>query len=677
MSNARAKMVNLKIDNREVQVSEGTNLIEAAKAAGIHIPNLCYLKGMKGIGACRLCLVEIEGMKAPLIACTTKVREGMSVNTKTEKVLEIRKFVIDLILSMHPLDCMTCTKAGVCNLQQYAYDFELKESTFTRKKFGYSTDEANPFIKRDPDYCVLCGRCVRVCKAQGTNVLDFSGRGVGSRVITANDKPLQESDCTFCGSCVDVCPVNALLEANRWRRGREWEYAHTASVCLSCGNACSISASTKEGEVVKVNAGAPEGSLERYICAIGRFGFDSIYSDMRVRTPMKRVDGVLQETTWEDAIKTAAEKLKAAGEGAVVISNGSILNEDAALLKKLAAEVIKTKDYDSSVSLYADAEVLKSGSADIEQADLFVLAGVATDQWDRVLPALHAVIRRKMNNDGAKLIVINPTDSSIASSATVTLCGDEVKMIGELAQALISKGVKAPKEMVSALSPVDPSDKAMEAADIFMAAKSPVILSSPSLFRAAANLSLIKGDALAVPFEANAKGVVLMGLMSEGKKFKNIIASASKVFYAVGELPVSARPETEFLIVQAPLMTDLALQADLVLPSAHALESEGTVIDYLGRIKEVRKVVEPSGDVRTDAAIIIGIAEAMGATLKMPKDTDIKKALKVKSKVTFSPFKRDAGLDETAGNLLEATQKATVQGSRLLWLKESCTVVTA
>jgi NADH dehydrogenase/NADH:ubiquinone oxidoreductase subunit G len=274
--------------------------------------------------------------------------------------------------------------------------------------------------------------------------------------------------------------------------------------------------------------------------------------------------------------------------------------------------------------------------------------------------------------------VINPADSPLASSATVTLCGDEVKMIGELAQALISKGVKAPKEMVSALSQVDPSDRAMEAADIFMAAKSPVILSSPSLFRAAANLSLIKGDALAVPFEANAKGVVLMGLTSEGKKFKDITASASKALYAVGDLPVSARPETDFLIVQSPLMTDLALQADLVLPSAHALETEGTVIDYLGRMKEVHKVVEPSGDVRTDAAIIIGIAEAMGSVLKAPKDTEIKKALKVKAnKVTFSPFKRDAGLDETAGNLLEATQKATVQGSRLLWLKESCSVVTA
>ena len=282
-------IIKLTIDGKEIQATEGMNLIDAAATAGIHIPNLCYLKGTKGIGACRLCLVEVDGLKAPMIGCTTKAKDGMVVHTKTERVQETRKFVIDLILSMHPLDCMTCTKAGVCNLQQYAYDFELKESTFTRKKFGFSIDEGNPFIKRDPDYCILCGRCVRVCRHQGTNVLDFMGRGVGAKVITANDKPLQESSCTFCGSCVDACPVNALLEADRWRKGREWEYEKTRSVCLLCGNGCDISVSTKEGRVAKINSGGADGSVEKYICAYGRFGFDCIESETRVTSPMKKV----------------------------------------------------------------------------------------------------------------------------------------------------------------------------------------------------------------------------------------------------------------------------------------------------------------------------------------------------------------------------------------------------
>jgi formate dehydrogenase (NADP+) alpha subunit len=672
-----AKTVNLKIDGKEVQVNEGTNLIDAAATAGVHIPNLCYMKGMKGIGACRLCLVEVEGGKAPVIACNTKVKEGMNVMTATERVREIRKFVIDLILSMHPLDCMTCTKAGVCNLQKYAYDFEIKESNFSRKKFGYAADESNPFIKRDPEYCVLCSRCVRICHSQDTNVLEFSGRGVGAKVVTANDKPLQESGCTFCGSCIDVCPVNAILEGDRWRRGREWEYEKNSSVCLSCGNGCSISVSTKDGMVVKINSGAADGAAERYLCAIGRYGFDSLISETRLRTPMKRVNGELEETTWEDALATVAEKLKAAGDDVSIISSANILNEDAVLLKKLAADVVKTKNVDSSVTLYSDYEAMKSGSADLESADLFIVVGTAPDQWARVLPALDAVIRRKMNNDGAKLIVINSADSKIASKATVALKGDEAKLLEEVAQAAISKGVKAPKEMIEALASVNPSDDAMKAADVFMASKAAVILAAPALYKAASNLSLIKGEAVSVPLEANAKGVVLMGLISEGKKFKEMASSSSKALYVVGEIPVSRRPDTGFLVVQASHMTDLASQADVVLPSASAFESTGTMIDYLGRLKEVTKAVDPAGDARTNSDIFVAVAVAMGSSLKMPKDAEIRKALKGKVKVAFGPFKKDKDHDVDAEKFVEDTNKTVINGSRLLWLTETEKAVTA
>jgi NADH dehydrogenase/NADH:ubiquinone oxidoreductase subunit G len=671
-----AKLVNLKIDGKDVQVAEGTNLIDAAETAGIHIPNLCYMKGMKGIGACRLCLVEAEGGKAPIIACNTKVKDGMNISTTTDRVKEVRKFVIDLILSMHPLDCMTCTKAGVCNLQKYAYDFEIKESSFTRKKFGYPTDEANPFIKRDPEYCVLCSRCIRICKEQGTNVLEFSGRGVGAKVVTANDAPLQGSGCTFCGNCVDACPVNALLESDRWRKGREWEYTKTASVCLSCGNGCSTIVSTRDGEVMKINAGAADGMAERFLCAVGRFGFDSRVGDMRVTVPMKRVNGELQDISWDEAIATAADKLRDAGPEAAFISSGNILNEDAVLLKKLAADVVKTKNIDSTVSLYADYAAMNSATADLENADLFVLVGIAPDQWKRVLPALDAIVRKRVNG-GAKLLVINSAEPLIASVATAFLKGDEVKMLEELAQAVISKGVKAPKEMIEALAHVDPSDAAMGAADIFKASKAPVILASPSLYKAAANLSLIRGEAVAIPLEANAKGVVMMGITSEGKKFSEIVSSGAKLVYAVGEMPVKSRPKTGFLIAQTSHMTDLAMHADLVLPSATALESDGSIIDYLGRAKQVNRTCAPAGESKQNTEIIMAVAAAMGAPLKMVKDTDIKKAVKAKVKVAFSPFKKDKGLDIDVEQFIEGMRKSTVNGSRLLWLKETEKLVTA
>ncbi len=675
-----SKTVTLKIDDKEVKVPEGVNLIDAAEGVGIHIPNLCYLRGMRGVGACRLCLVEIEGLKAPMIACTTKAKEGMVVNTKTERVEEVRKFVIDLILSMHPLDCMTCTKAGVCNLQQYAYDFELQESSFTRKKFGYPVDAANPFIKRDPDYCILCGRCVRVCKEQGTNVLDFMGRGVGAKVATAMDKPLQESGCTFCGSCVDACPVNSLLEADRWRKGREWEYEKKKSVCLSCGNGCDIIASTKDGSIVKINSGATEDSVEKYICSTGRFGFDSLTSDIRLTTPLKRVDNELKETTWKDALKIVAEKLKKSGKNTGIISTAGILNQDAFVLSKFASDVIKTKNINTTVSLYADSDSMKlSDRVDMDAIDLIILVGLNPSQRDRILPALDAAIKKRVAR-GAKLIVINPDETEIAGIAAININDDEVSILKQIVKSLIAKDSKVDttrvqegKELESAVSKINTTDDTSKAADLITEAKMPVIFSAPALFNAAKNISLLNGvnvKVVAVPFEANARGVVAMGLTTEGKTYKDIASGKNSVLYTIGEIPLSKRPDANFLIVQTSYLTELAKQADVVLPSAAFLESKGTIINYLGKVKDLTRAVDPQGAARQHRDILIELSKAFGSPLK-DSTTNIKSAFEVSTKQKFSPFEKKQGLDIDPSELNDAINQPVISTSRLLWLKET------
>jgi NADH dehydrogenase/NADH:ubiquinone oxidoreductase subunit G len=665
------RLVKLQIDGKEVEAPAGLNILDAAEIAGVHIPNLCYLKGMKGIGACRLCLIEIEGMKAPMLACNTKVKDGMVVNTKTEKVQEIRKFVIDLLLSMHPLDCMTCTKAGICNLQKYAYEFDLKESNFTRKKFGYPVDEANPFIKRDPDYCILCGRCVRVCKEQGTDVLEFMGRGVGSKVVTANDKPLQESECTFCGSCVDACPVNALLEADRDRKGREWEYEKIKSVCLLCGNGCDIIVSTKDGEIKKINAGAAEGSVEKFICAYGRFGFDYIGAETRLTSPMMRVNGELKETTLEAALNAVSNKLKTSGKDTGFISVAGIQNEDALTLKKFAKEVVKTKNIDTTLSLYGESDFfMNSQTADIDKADLIALVGLNTSQWERVLPALDAAVRRSVNR-GVKLIVINSSETKIGEVATVSLTGDEVYNLKGIAKVLIGKGLKADKKMEAALKDAAISEEIEKAADLIIGAKKPLIFSSPSLFEASANISMIKGKVICVGLESNTRGIALMGLTTEGKTYKEMVSDGMKVLYIFGEVPLNKRPKTDFLIVQNSHLSDLAKQADVVLPSATFLESAGTIIDYMGRLKYLPRTVEPQGESKSHRDIIINLAKAIGVAMKRPTEADVKKASKKKAKLSYHPFIKKEGLDVSPDELIESINASVISGSRLLWLKET------
>ncbi len=665
-------IVKINIDGREVEVPAGINLIDAAEIAGIHIPNLCYMKGMKGVGACRLCLVEVEGLKAPVIACNTKVRDNMVVKTKTERVQEVRKFVVDLLLSMHPLDCMTCTKSGICNLQKYAYEFELKESSFTRKKFGYPVDAANPFIKRDPDYCILCGRCVRVCKEQGTSVLDFMGRGIESKVVTANDRPLQESECTFCGSCVDACPVNALLEADRWRKGREWEYEKQNSVCMLCGCACNIKVSVRQGEIQKINSGADEGSVEKYLCAYGRFGFDSLSSESRLSVPLKRVNGELKETTWEDALDIVSTKLRETGKNTCIISSASIMNEDAITLKRFAKDVIKTQNIDTTISLYSNIDIFKnSGRADINSSDLIIVIGLDLSQWDRVLPAIDAAVRRRVNR-GAKLIVINELETGLSSVASINLRGNEIEIIKAIILALKQNGIKIDKKTEEYLENVqEVTEEIKKSAEMILNSKSPLILVSPLFFNAATNIAIIKGNVIAVYPEANARGVALMGIETKEKTYNEIINSTSDLLYTIGNVPLQNRPETNFLIVQGSYLTDLAKNADIVLPATEYLETSGTIIDYAGRIRYLNKAIDSYGASKSHREIFREIAKKMSTTLKMPVESEIKKASNIKAKLSAMPFEKTKDLYFEPEKFIEVLNLTVINNSRLLWLKES------
>ncbi len=677
------KQVKLRIDGQEVQAPAGMNLIDAAELAGIHIPNLCYLRGMKGIGACRMCLVEVEGLKAPIIACNTKVKQDMAVHTRTERVQEIRRFVVDLILSMHPLDCVTCTKSGVCNLQEYAYEFGLKESSFSRKKFTYPVDEGNPFVKRDPAYCILCGRCVRVCKEQGTNVLDFMGRGIESKVITANDMPLHESGCTFCGSCIDVCPVSALREADREKKGREGEFSRHESVCMLCGCGCDITVSTKGDLIQKINAGSRSPSTEQhFICTYGRFGYEHVDGGKRILSPMVRKGGQLQEVSMKDALEDLAGRLKKAGKNTGFISTASILNEDAMTLQRFSGEVVKTSNIDSTASLYARPEQLeKSQKAKLDKADLIILVGVNPSQWTRVLPALDVAVRRRLSRKG-RLITINSQETALDKLAEINLNGDEIQAVQGMIKSVPDHGIKVDQKLLKHVQEASTDKNMQQAAEMFAGSSNPLIISDPAFFDVASNLAWIKGQAMAMPLESNARGVVLMGVKSKDNTFQDMAAvehglvqrgrSTVKLLYAVGDVPLSKKPDgVDFLVVQSSSFTGLAREADMVLPAATYLESSGSMVDYLGQLKTVEQAIEPRGESKTHRDIFVQLAKNMGATLKKPTFSEVKKAAGTEVILSVADMSRKEAFQETPESYLQALNAPVLETSRLLWLKES------
>ena len=651
------KMVNMEFDGKAVSVPDGMTLVDAAATVGIHIPNLCHIKELRGVGACRMCMVEIEGMKAPMTACTTRTKEGMKVQTRTPKVEEIRKFVTDLVLSFHPLDCMTCPKAGACDLQRYAADLGIRESSFGRKSFNYELNDKSPFITIDNNYCILCGRCVRVCKEQGTNVLDFMGRGITTKVSTALDKPLHESGCTFCGSCIEACPVNTIMERDRWQHGREWDLEKHDSVCTACGSGCSVVVSKKDGRIVKVNTKEDNG----YICAIGRFGFDSLSAGNRITSPMKKQAGKLVPTTWEEAAKLAADALKKAGANAGFIVSGSLTNEEAMAVKTLARDIVGSANIDTPASAYAggaiaalraiygEAGLAIASQAGLKSADCVVVIGADPTQKGQAPQDRDVMVRRRAQA-GAKIIVVNPEKTDLTTHANATHLelkpGTDAALLAGVMSGVLAEGLTTNqkgldglrKSLVSTdeaskISGV-PAEKIAEAAKAYAASKQPVVIfgtgisANEEVSLQALNLALLKNaGVMPLLLEANALGVMQMGCLSDrkGKGYREM-KSDMKALYIAGNVPDSDF-KADFIIVQASHASALTEKADLVLPMTALYEKQGTIVNTYGARKAFAPAQQAADGIKEGVEIAVEVAAAVSKT-KAFKAKDIASLVK-------------------------------------------------
>ncbi|MDD5448794.1 MAG: 2Fe-2S iron-sulfur cluster-binding protein, partial [Actinomycetota bacterium] len=276
--------IKVTIDGKKCAAKRGQTILEVAKENGIWIPTLCYDERLEPYGACRLCLVEVKGARGLLPSCTTAISPDMVIRTQSRRLNSIRKTIIELLLSDHPSDCMTCESTGSCVLQDLAYHYGVKETPYKGESRSYSIIDDNPLIDRDPSKCVLCGRCVRICEEiVGAGVYAFVARGFKGVVSTPYDRSLEESPCLFCGQCISTCPVGALTSKLSKGAGRPWELEKTETTCSYCGVGCTINLWTRDNQVVKVDAPIGKGVNKGNLCVKGRFGFEFIGSPERLK----------------------------------------------------------------------------------------------------------------------------------------------------------------------------------------------------------------------------------------------------------------------------------------------------------------------------------------------------------------------------------------------------------
>jgi formate dehydrogenase major subunit len=346
------------LNGKETPFKPGQMILEAVGNAGIKIPTLYYLKGTTPTGACRICLIEVEGARSLMAACSTPVATGTVVSTDSDRVHQARKLNVKLLLASGKHNCITCEANVNCRLQDLAYFYKITDLKFEAREKNIPMEDVNPFIVRDFSRCILCGRFVQACNEVVVNrAISYGYRGGESKIVTGGDRAYNDNDseCVFCGQCLEVCPVGALTEKKAKGLGRSWETKQIRTTCPYCGVDCQQLLHVKDGRVVKVTAVEDALPNQGRLCVKGRFAYDFIYSEERLKTPLiRQKNGDFREASWDEALDLVASKFKDIiakhGPDAIAgVSRARSINEDSYQMQKLFRAVIGTNNIDHCV----------------------------------------------------------------------------------------------------------------------------------------------------------------------------------------------------------------------------------------------------------------------------------------------------------------------------------------
>ncbi len=560
-------LVNVTIDGREIKAQAGQTILEAALAAGIDIPTLCHHPALEPIGACRLCLVEVERQRNLQPACTFKVTDGMVVHTESEKVVKTRRFLLELLFSERNHYCMYCQMSGDCELQSLAYRYGLDSWLYPRPYTPMPVDATREYFVMDHNRCILCRRCVRACQELvGNYTLGLRGRGLNTMVVADTDVPFGESSCLSCGTCLQVCPTGALMDRHSAYRGVAEEVERTRSTCLECSVGCGVELIVRDNHLLRVEGDWDADVNRGLLCADGRF--ESLRDGQaRIRSPMVRRDGELQEVSWDEALEAIAAGVKELGDDSLVALVSSRATNEAL---SAFAQTFKT-----AVSLVPIPSCLKEAEgslAELDEADLFLVVGTDLDVSHKVVGM---AVRRGLMNRGARLVIVG--EGGPADMAHYKFTADEVEKAVALA-----RGASSPAVVYGA--------GAGELLDTLR----------ESLGDKATFLGLVPGS--------NARGLLAAGIAGEaevnGAKGAFVFAADETVD---GDL-LERLSNVEFLVVQASYENPLLERADVVLPATVWAEKSGTITNTEGRTQKINAVLQPPAGVRDDLEVLEALA---------------------------------------------------------------------
>jgi NADH-quinone oxidoreductase subunit G len=603
-----ADPVKLTINGREIQAAPGTLVIDAAKQAGIEVPAFCYYEGLSLQAACRMCLVEIEKTPKLQTACTVPVAEGMVVRTETEQVHTARKYMLEYLLTNHPLDCPVCDKGGECELQDMTFRYGVGESRYTEEKVHTPEKQFSPVVFFDAPRCILCYRCVRICdEGLGVTALGVINRGVVSEIAPNKGDHLE---CDECGACIDICPVGALTSGAYRYKTRPWEMTHVGTICTHCGDGCKTTLGTRNDRIIRGNNRDRSGINGEFLCVKGRYGFDFYDHPDRLQAPLVRRNGKLEEVSWSEALTTVASKFNEAlgrsGSFGVIGSNHTT-NEENFYLQKFAREVLKTNHIDhhrtGDVVTLLDA---LSGKQDklATVADLYERKAILIVGADLALehPLLSYQIRANYRHHKAHIYVVTPEAVREDKYATAKVRGSDYSSLRDQLQA--------EPELVILF------DDSIKGGDV---------------------RKLVEfGESLGIPVKyvplvdySNSRGAVDMGVTPEllpgyhpsgqtGMHVHEMVDANLDVLWVVGANPFKGAGGQEpgarkcgFLVAQDMFLTETAQLADVVLPAASAYEKNGTVTNGTGEVQRLKRGINTMG-AKPDLEIMGFIAREMG-----------------------------------------------------------------